>query len=194
MLFDDYNKIDLTLLSLEELDDYLNGDKLVKVLMDKDNRIKRDIVPTDIDYHIRKPSKREYDDCCNEFWNVTPYVVKGMCRNEILFAIDHMNQILRHELLRMISWKVGIETGFTLSVGKNYKFINKYITIDLWKNLLSTYKLDSYEHLWESLFKCHQLFREVSKEVGEEFNYVYPEYDVNISRYTQDLYKQYRKK
>jgi aminoglycoside 6-adenylyltransferase len=191
MLFDDYNKIDLTLLPLEELDDYLNGDKLVKVLMDKDNRIKRDIVPTDIDYHIRKPSKREYDDCCNEFWNVTPYVVKGMCRNEILFAIDHMNQILRHELLRMISWKVGIETGFTLSVGKNYKFINKYITIDLWKNLLSTYKLDSYEHLWESLFKCHQLFREVSKEVGEKLNYVYPEYDVNITRYTQDFYKQY---
>jgi aminoglycoside 6-adenylyltransferase len=105
-----------------------------------------------------------------------------------------MNQIVRQELLRMISWKVGIETGFTLSVGKNYKFINKYITKDLWENLLSTYKIDSYEHLWESLFKCHQLFREVSKEVGEEFNYVYPEYDVNISRYTQDLYKQYRTK
>ena len=25
-------------------------------------------------YHVRKPSAREYDDCCNEFWNVTPYV------------------------------------------------------------------------------------------------------------------------
>ena len=26
-------------------------------------------------YHVRKPSAREYDDCCNEFWNVTPYVI-----------------------------------------------------------------------------------------------------------------------
>ncbi|HEI8284600.1 TPA: aminoglycoside 6-adenylyltransferase, partial [Enterococcus faecium] len=121
MLFDDYNKIDLTLLPLEELDNYLKGDKLIKVLIDKDCRIKRDIVPTDIDYHVRKPSAREYDDCCNEFWNVTPYVIKGLCRKEILFAIDHFNQIVRHELLRMISWKVGIETGFKLSVGKNYK-------------------------------------------------------------------------
>lgn len=24
-------------------------------------------------YHVRQPSAREYDDCCNEFWNVTPY-------------------------------------------------------------------------------------------------------------------------
>ena len=22
-------------------------------------------------YHVRKPSAREYDDCCNEFWNVS---------------------------------------------------------------------------------------------------------------------------
>ena len=103
----------------------------VKVLIDKDCRIKRDIVPTDIDYHVRKPSAREYDDCCNEFWNVTPYVIKGLCRKEILFAIDHLNQILRFELLRMMSWKVGIKTEFSLSVGKNYKYINKYIDEDL---------------------------------------------------------------
>ena len=32
MLFDDYNKIDLTLLPLEELDNYLKGDKLIKVI------------------------------------------------------------------------------------------------------------------------------------------------------------------
>lgn len=191
MLFDDYNKIDLTLLPLEDLDDYLNGDKLIKVLIDKDCRIKRDIVPTDIDYHVRKPSAREYDDCCNEFWHVTPYVVKGLCRKEILFAIDHLNQILRFELLRMMSWKVGIETGFTLSVGKNYKFLDKYIPEDLWNRLLSTYRMDSYENVWKSLFICHQMFREVSKEVAELLNYRYPEYDKNVTRYTKDMYKKY---
>lgn len=137
---------------LEELDNYLKGDKLIKVLIDKDCRIKRDIVPTDIDYHVRKPSAREYDDCCNEFWNVTPYVIKGLCRKEILFAIDHFNQIVRHELLRMISWKVGIETGFKLSVGKNYKFIERYISEDLWEKLLSTYRMDSYENIWKHYF------------------------------------------
>ncbi len=45
---------------------------------------------------------RKYDDCCNEFWNVTTYAVKGLCRKEILFAIDHLNQILRHEILGFV--------------------------------------------------------------------------------------------
>ncbi|WP_459689480.1 aminoglycoside 6-adenylyltransferase, partial [Agathobaculum sp. TL06] len=167
ILFDDYNKIDLTLLPLEELGNYLNDDKLIKIILDKDGRIQQAVVPTDMDYHIRKPSAREYDDCCNEFWNTTTYVVKGLCRKEILFAIDHFNQIVRHELLRMISWKVGIETGFKLSVGKNYKFIERYISEDLWEKLLSTYRMDSYENIWEALFLCHQLFRAVSGEVAE---------------------------
>jgi len=189
MLFDDYNKIDLTLLPLEDLDDYLKGDKLKKVLLDKDCRIKRDIVPTDVDYHVRKPTAREYDDCCNEFWNVTLYVVKGLCRREILFAIDHLNKILRPELLRMMSWKVGIETGFALSLGKNYKFLDKYIPEDLWNRLLSTYRMDSCENVWKSLLTCHELFREVSKEVAKILNFTYPVYDKNVTRYTEDMYK-----
>ena len=178
ILFDDYNKIDLTLLPLEELGNYLNDDKLIKIILDKDGRIQQAVVPTDMDYHIRKPSAREYDDCC-------------MCRKEILFAIDHFNQIVRHELLRMISWKVGIETGFKLSVGKNYKFIERYISEDLWEKLLSTYRMDSYENIWEALFLCHQLFRAVSGEVAERLHYAYPEYDRNITKYTRDMYKKY---
>ena len=171
ILFDDYNKIDLTLLPLEK-----------SVHMHTDDFYH---------YHVRKPSAREYDDCCNEFWNVTPYVIKGLCRKEILFAIDHFNQIVRHELLRMISWKVGIETGFKLSVGKNYKFIERYISEDLWEKLLSTYRMDSYENIWEALFLCHQLFRAVSGEVAERLHYAYPEYDRNITKYTRDMYKKY---
>ena len=191
MLFDDYNKIDLTLLPLEDLDSYLNDDKLIKILIDKDVRIKQAIIPTDIDYHIKKPTPGEYDDCCNEFWNVTTYVVKGLCRKEILFAIDHLNQILRHELLRMLSWKVGIETGFTLSAGKNYKFLDKYISKKLWSRLLSTYCMNSYENVWESLFICHELFREASKEVSEILCFVYPEYDKKVTKYTEDMYNKY---
>src|SRR5699024_5493438 len=132
-------------------------------------------------YHVRKPSAREYDDCCNEFWNVTPYVIKGLCRKEILFAIDHFNQIVRHELLRMISWKVGIETGFKLSVGKNYKSIERYISEDLREKVLSTYRMVSSDNIWEALFLCHQLFRAVSGEVAERLHYAYPEYDTMLA-------------
>lgn len=191
MLFEDGTRIDLKLVPISELDLYLSWDKLLAVLLDKDKKIKNYPAPTDRDYHVKKPTIQDYDDCCNEFWWVSTYVVKGLCRKEILYAIDHLNQIVRHELLRMISWKVGIETRFSLSVGKNSKYINKYIDEDLWNRLLSTYRMDSYENVWESLLICHELFREVSKEVSEILGFIYPEYDKNITRYTEDMYEKY---
>ncbi|HCO74884.1 MAG TPA: aminoglycoside 6-adenylyltransferase [Clostridium sp.] len=191
MLFEDGTRVDLKLVPISELDLYLSWDKLLAVLLDKDKKIKNYPTTTDMDYHVKKPTMQEYDDCCNEFWWVSTYVVKGLCRKEILYAIDHLNQIVRHELLRMISWKVGIETGFSLSVGKNFKYINKYIDEDLWNRLLSTYRMYSYENVWEALLICHELFREVSKEVSEILGFIYPEYDKNITRYTEDMYEKY---
>lgn len=87
MLFTDDVKIDLTLLPLELIDEYFTWDKLVKLLLDKDNRIVKPPIPTDIDYHLQKPTQRMFDDCCNEFWNTTTYVVKGLCRKEILLLL-----------------------------------------------------------------------------------------------------------
>lgn len=183
MLFCDDVKMDLTLLPVDLIDEYFTWDKLVKLLLDKDNRIAQPPIPTDIDYHIQRPTARAFDDCCNEFWNTTPYVVKGLCRKEILFASDHMNNIVRKELLRMISWKVGMEWGYDFSLGKNYKFLDRYIPAKLWERLLTTYRMDSYTQMWKSLEQCMGLFREVSTEVAKRFNYPYPNYDEKISEY-----------
>lgn len=183
MLFSDDVKIDLTLLPLDLIDEYFTWDKLVKLLLDKDNRIAQPPMPTDIDYHIRRPTERSFDDCCNEFWNTTTYVVKGLCRREILFAIDHLNNIVRMELLRMISWWVGTEQGYNFSLGKNYKFLERYIPIELWEQLMTTYRMDSYIQMWESLEQCMELFRKVSAEVAKRLNYPYPDYDEKISEY-----------
>ncbi len=183
MLFSDDVKIDLTLLPLDLIDEYFTWDKLVKLLLDKDNRIGQPPVPTDIDYHLQCPTARMFDDCCNEFWNTVTYVVKGLCRKELLFAIDHINDIVRKELLRMISWLVGIEHGFSFSLGKNYKFLNRYIPVEMWERLMATYGMDSYEKIWASLEQCMVLFREVSAEVAKRLGYQYPPYDEKISGY-----------
>lgn len=145
MFFTDYNKIDLTILPLTALEDYLNGDGLREILLDKDGRVEEKPTPTDKEYHIQKPGARSFDDCCNEFWNITIYVVKGLCRRELLFAIDLL-AMMRNELLRMLSWQVGSAYGFTFSVGKNYKFIGQYLPAEQWQALLSTYRTDSVEN------------------------------------------------
>ena len=158
MFFTDYNKIDLTILPLTALEDYLNGDGLREILLDKDGRVEEKPTPTDEEYHIQKPGARSFDDCCNEFWNTTTYVIKGLCRRELLFAIDLL-AMMRNELLRMLSWQVGSAYGFTFSVGKNYKFIDQYLPAEQWQALLSTYRTDSVENTWRSLFTCHEKFR-----------------------------------
>lgn len=191
MIFDDYVKMDLSLVEVSELAEYLASDKLISVLLDKDDRIQHEVIPSDEDYHIHRPTAGEYDDCCNEFWNVTTYVVKGLCRRELLFAIDHMNEIMRKELLRMLSWKVGLRYGFGFSLGKNYKFLDQYVEAEVWKRLLTTYNMGSYKAMWQALFTCHALFRETSREVAAALQYSYPEYDRNITKYVQHYYERF---
>lgn len=189
MLFEDGNRIDLKLVPIEELDLYLSRDKLLKILLDKDNRIKKPVVPTDEDYHVKKPSPEFFDDCCNEFWWVSTYVTKGLLREEILYATEFLNLCVRPNLLRMMAWKVGIETDFSISVGKSYKYMEKYLSKDVWRRLLSTYKNSTYEEVWNALFECHSLFRETSKFVAKELGYRYPDYDENVTKYIRKLYK-----
>lgn len=155
MYFEDGIKIDLSLIPLQDLEQYfIESDGLVEVLIDKDKRINENVVSTDKKYRIKKPTEREFNDCCNEFWSVATYVAKGLYRDELLFALDHFNQILRPELLRMMSWEVGGRNGFDFSVGKNYKFINQYISNEDYEKLIQTFSLASNSKTWEAFELC----------------------------------------
>ncbi|SFS84733.1 aminoglycoside 6-adenylyltransferase [Paenibacillus sp. 453mf] len=189
ILFVDGNKLDLTLIPIHEINDYFtHSDGLVEVLLDKDHHVKHEVIANDRQYWIKKPTAREFDDCCNEFWMVSTYVVKGLGRKEILFAIDHLNEIARPNLLRMMAWKIGSEQGYSFSVGKNYKFINRYLPDDDWEKLLSTYSQSGYQEMWQSLFTCYELFRTYSKAVSESLGYKYSDYDEVITKYTESIY------
>ncbi|MWV44470.1 aminoglycoside 6-adenylyltransferase [Paenibacillus sp. HJL G12] len=189
ILFADGHKLDLTLIPVEETEAYFaDSDGLVEILVDKDGRIPHEVAADDKQYWIKKPTAREFDDCCNEFWMVSTYVVKGLARQEILFAIDHLNEIARPNLLRMMSWHIGCERGCDFSVGKNYKFIDRYLPEKDWDVLLSTYTENSYPNMWKSLFDCYALFRKYAQDVAKILNYEYPDYDAAITEYTKNIY------
>jgi len=190
ILFDDGNKLDLTLIPLNETQAYFEeSDGLVRVLLDKDDRIQQEVNANDRQYWIKQPSAGQFDDCCNEFWMVSTYVVKGLARKEILFAIDHLNEIARPNLLRMMAWKIGAEQGYTFSAGKNYKFIDRYLPEEDWNRLLSTYAEHGYSQMWQALFTCHSLFRSYAQAVAASFGYAYPDYDQVITEYTDKIYQ-----
>ncbi|MET3290157.1 UNVERIFIED_CONTAM: aminoglycoside 6-adenylyltransferase [Brevibacillus sp. OAP136] len=112
MQFADGNRIDLTLIPLEEKDDYCKEDKLLVILLDKDNCLPSIPAPTDEDYWVKRPSAAMFADCCNEFWWVSTYVAKGLWRSEILYAQEHLNKYVRPMLHKMLEWQIGFETDF----------------------------------------------------------------------------------
>ncbi|SEF72823.1 aminoglycoside 6-adenylyltransferase [Paenibacillus sp. UNC499MF] len=187
MLFEDGNRIDMMLIPLEEKEVYCREDKLTVILLDKDNDLPEVPPPTDEDYWVQRPDAQRYADCCNEFWWVSTYVAKGLWRQEILYAIDHMN-LVRAMLLQMLEWKVGIDTGFSLSIGKNSKFLNRYLDEESWNKLLSTYENGSYEEVWQALHVMGEMFEPVALQVAAEFGYGYPADEAEkIKRYVRDV-------
>ena len=185
MLFEDETRIDLILVPIEELNKYLQNDKLIKILLDKDHRVPVLPPSTDKDYWVQRPTAAYFDDCCNEFWWLSTYVVKGLCRDELPYAIDHLTN-MRNQLYTMLSWQVGIEIDFSASMGKNYKYIKNYLSINVWKDVMKTYRNDTKGNIWSSFWKCCELFRNASTGVALQMEFKYPEYDEKVTRYLEE--------
>ena len=186
MLFEDGNRIDLTLIPLADLAHYLREDSLLRVLLDKDNRVPPLPESTDAIYWIRRPTPGMFDDCCNEFWWLCPYVAKGFSRRELPYAVAH-SDLMRTQLMTMLSWQVGLEEGFNLSIGKQFKYLQRFVSEPVWSRLCSTWNTSSPQACAAALEELMALFREVSRDVAGRLGYVYPDYDENVSHYLSNL-------
>ncbi|HEY6436228.1 MAG TPA: aminoglycoside 6-adenylyltransferase, partial [Ignavibacteriaceae bacterium] len=158
MSFEDENRIDLTLFPYEKFETHFEIDSLTIVWLDKDNLFKNISKPSDKDYHITKPSQQEFSEVCNEFWWTITNVAKGLKREEIIYAKDMMENVVRPMFWKLIEWNIGNENDFGVSVGKSGKFAKKYIAESLYKNILRTYSDSNIENNWNSLLLMMEIF------------------------------------
>lgn len=186
MQFEDGNRIDLTLLPLDELDLYLKEDSIIRILLDKDRRVPALPESSDENYWIKRPTPGMFDNCCNEFWWLSAYVAKGLARGELPYAIAHLD-FMRNQLMTMVSWQVGLEKGFTFSIGKQFKYLQQHVGDVYWRRLCDTWNVGSPDACQKALGNVLALFREVSKDVATRFGYAYPDYDENVSKYLGTL-------
>jgi len=188
MQFTDGNRINLNLIPLEKIDDLLKPDSLSKLLLDKDNLIGSLPPSNDRDYHIKRPSEKEFLDTCNEFWWICMNISKGIWREELPYAMFMYEQINRNVLNRMIEWSIGIDTNFTKSAGKLGKYFKDFLEKDEWNEFLATYSDSDYENLWKSLFTMCDLFRKKAIKVAIQFNFNYQyDEDKNVTDYLQKI-------
>ena len=101
-------------------------------------------------------------------------MVKGLWRGETLYARFMLDQVLRNELMRMLTWYVGQQTEFTRNLGAFWKDLRRYLKPELWDQLERTFADASAEHTWEALFAMCDLFRTAALAVSRHSGFEYP--------------------
>ncbi len=173
MQFDDGVRVDLHVESVPHAKEHICEDKLCKVLLDKAHVLPRIPEATDEGYYVKKPSQAQFLACANEFWWCTNNLAKGLWREEMPYVQDMANFTVRKELEKMLSWKVGLKTGFQVSVGKSAKYLGRWLGQEEYQEYLGTYFGGKTEDAWEAVFCMCSLFRRTAKEVAEGLGYVY---------------------
>ena len=68
---------------------------------------------------VKKPVQEEYICACNEFWWCLNNVAKGLWRGEMTYVQHMVNHVVRIQLEKLLSWKVGLITDWSVSAGKS---------------------------------------------------------------------------
>lgn len=176
MQFSDGNRIDLSLCPIENLSSQLSDSQSI-LLLDKDGIVPPFPPPSDRDYLPKPPTAKQFSDCCNEFWWVSPYVAKGLWREEITNAKYILDVFVRDQLMKMLAWHIGVKTGFQKSPGKLGKYMQRHLDAETWELLMQTYSDAYYEHTWDALLAMGELFRRAALQVAGHYGFDYPQGD-----------------
>jgi aminoglycoside 6-adenylyltransferase len=176
MQFTDGNRIDLTLLPVAQLSDF-HRESLSSLLLDKDGIFEPFPTPSESDFLPTPPTAKAFSDCCNEFWWVCTYVAKGLWREEIIYAKLILDQVVREQLMKMLTWHVGMKNEFSRGAGKFGKHLKEHLEPELWSMLEKTYSNADYENTWNALHMTCDLFRVAANRVAEHFGFDYPHSD-----------------
>ena len=171
MLFEDGNRIDLTLCPKEYIQEWVDSEANFEVIKDDKGlfeayqlNLKR--------YWTAPPTEEEFADACNEFWWVSAYVVKSIRRNQLIYATDHLYGICQQELLKVLSWQVTSERG-SVDIGKNYKYLFKYLSDEQEKEFSALLDLSSLEKNSQSLFATMNVFDREAQSLAKKMGFAY---------------------
>ena len=110
MLFEDGNRIDLTLCPKVHIKEWVESEADFTVLEDT----KGLFAPYSSNpqrYWTSPATEKDFKKACNEFWWVSAYVVKGICRNQVIYATDHLKTIRSRYKKRKPAMKVTEAVG-----------------------------------------------------------------------------------
>lgn len=173
MQFDDGIRIDLTVQTVSYAKEHIHDDKLCRILLDKENILPAIPEATDADYYIKKPTEVQFQACANDFWWCSNNLAKGLWRQEMPYVQDMTNFVVRKQLEKMLSWRVGIQTEFQVSVGKSAKYLYRWLDASEYQSYLDTYFGGRIEEAWTAILHMCDLFERTAEYVAEKLGYTY---------------------
>lgn len=171
MLFEDGNRIDLTLCPKEHMQEWVDSEAGFKVLKD-DAGLFDMYQPNSNRYWTYPPTEEEFAASCNEFWWVSTYVVKAIRRNHLIYATDHFYGICQQELLKALAWQVASDRG-TVDIGKNYKYLFQYLPAEKEKEFSTLLDLSSLDKITQSLFSTMKGFDREAQILAQKMGFTY---------------------
>ena len=171
MLFEDGNRIDLTLCPKEHIQEWVDSEAGFTVLEDPKGLFEP-YSPSPQRYWASSASAIEFDKACNEFWWVSAYVVKGLCRHQVIYVTDHLYGICQQELLKILAWQVASDRG-KVDIGKNYKYLFNYLPAEQKKEFSDLLDFSSIDKITQSLLTTMQLFHREAQRLAQKLGFDY---------------------
>ena len=171
MLFEDGNRIDLTLCPKDHIQEWVDSEAGFTVLVDEKGLFES-YSPSPLRFWMSPASQTDFEKVCNEFWWVSAYVVKGIYRNQLIYVIDHLYGICQQELLRILAWQVASDNG-TVDIGKNYKYLFQYLPAEKEKEFSNLLDFSSVEKITQSLFSTMNLFHREAQILAQKMGFDY---------------------
>lgn len=171
MLFEDGNRIDLTLCPKEHIKEWVESEADFTVLEDTKGLFES--YSQNLERFWTSPAtETDFKNSCNEFWWVSAYVVKGICRKQVIYAADHLYGICQQELLKLLAWQVAADRG-AVDIGKNYKYIFHYLPAEKENEFSNLLDFSSLDKITQSLLATMQLFHQEAQSLAQKMGFDY---------------------
>ena len=171
MLFEDGNRVDLTLCPKDQIQEWVENEADFTVLEDPKGLFES-YSPSPERYWITPASETDFEKTCNEFWWVSAYVVKGICRKQVIYATDHLYGICQQELLKVLAWQVASDRG-KVDIGKNYKYLFNYLPAEKKKEFSNLLDFSSLDKIIQSLLATMQIFHQEAQSLSQKMGFEY---------------------
>ena len=173
MQFADGNRMDLHVCTAPAALSDIAADPMVRVLLDKDGLLNGVGAPSDRAHWVKPFTQEQLAATCNEFWWCLNNVAKGLWRGELSYALEMLDMHVRPMLRRVLEWRAGQATGFTVSVGKSCKYIERYLEPGIWQEYLATYAPAQPQAVWDAVMRMCALMDAQARIVAAEAGYEY---------------------